>query len=366
VYPYCDPMNTVVRPLVLATFAFLMAPVCARAQEPAKKSTGVTKEERIAAITRAQVWSLTPVSAMDIRRGPESPKAFAPGELVPCEYVEKKMAGNSPKFTCRLADGDEVKVKFGKTNGEVYAEVAATRLLWALGFGADRMYPVRIECHGCPPDFKGAAQPNAKPVIVEPASIERKLPGKAIETHEDSGWAWPELKLVDEAVGGAPRSQVDALRLLASLLQHTDSKPAQQRILCVSYDKKADDDLAACKEPLLMLNDVGLTFGHANTFNRNGPGSTNFEEWSKTPVWTGTTGCVGNISKSMTGTLENPVIGEAGRAFLAGLLNQLTDAQLHDLFDVARFSMRSNHTTDEWVAAFVHKRDEVANRTCAK
>jgi hypothetical protein len=359
-------MTTVVRLLVVTMFVWLSVPASARASGPEKKPDSVTKEQRIALIKRAKVWSATPVSEMDIRRGPESPKAFAPDELVACEYVEKKLAGNSPKFTCRLPDNDEVKVKFGKTNGEVYAEVATTRLLWALGFGADRMYPVRIECHGCPPDFKGGAQPNAKTVIVEPASIERKLPGKAIETHEDSGWAWPELKLVDEAAGGAPRSEVDALRLLASLLQHTDSKPAQQRMLCVSYEKKSGEDLAACKEPLLMLNDVGLTFGHANTFNRNGPGSVNFEEWSKTPVWKDTNLCVGNISKSMTGTLEYPVIGEAGRAFLAGLLNQLTDAQLHDLFDVARFSMRSNHTTEEWVAAFKHKRDEVASRTCAQ
>ena len=38
----------------------------------------------------------------------------------------------------------------------------------------------------------------------------------------------------------------------------------------------------------------------------------------------------------MTGTLDKPVISEAGRAFLAGLLAQLSDAQLHDLFDVSR------------------------------
>ena len=350
-------------------FALTVLPVvaaipCAAAAAPAGKTAGVSKEQRLEVIRRAQVWTPTPVSSMDIQRGPESPKSFTPDELVVCDYVDKKLNGKSPKFTCRLQDNDEVKVKFGRTNGEVYAEVAATRLLWALGFGADRMYPVRVECHGCPPDFKGAPQPNAKPVIVEDATIERKLPGKAIETHEDSGWAWPELNFVDEHLGGAPRSQVDALRLLASLLQHTDSKPAQQRILCVSYEKKSDEDLAACKEPLLMLNDVGLTFGHANAFNRNGPGSTNFEEWSKTPVWRGTTGCVGDISKSMTGTLERPAISEAGRAFLAGLLNQLTDEQLHDLFDVARFSVRSGHTTDEWVTVFKRKRDEVANRTC--
>jgi hypothetical protein len=73
----------------------------------------------------------------------------------------------------------------------------------------------------------------------------------------------------------------------------------------------------------------------------------------------------------MTGTLGDPVIGEAGRKFLADLLVQLSDAQLHDLFEVARFPYRSlsateNHgrTVDEWVAAFKQKRDEIVNRTC--
>ena len=102
------------------------------------------------------------------------------------------------------------------------------------------------------------------------------MPGHAIETHEDSGWAWPELDLVSEQAGGAPRAQVDALKLLASLLQHTDSKPPQQRLLCLPTGSHSGKDRASCAEPLMMLNDVGLTFGHANSFNRNGPGSTRF------------------------------------------------------------------------------------------
>ena len=67
-----------------------------------------------------------------------------------CDYVEKKMTGHSPKFTCVIAPDDEVKLKFGRDNGEVYGEVAATRLLWALGFGADTMYPVKVLCRKCP------------------------------------------------------------------------------------------------------------------------------------------------------------------------------------------------------------------------
>jgi hypothetical protein len=100
--------------------------------------------------------------------------------------------------------------------------------------------------------------------------------------------------------------------------------------------------------------------------------SVNLEQWSKTPVWKNPAQCIGNIDKSMTGTLEHPPISENGRAFLADLLTQLTDAQLHDLFDVARFPLRSGGvkpgkpmtTTAEWVDAFKHKRDAIVKHSC--
>lgn len=313
-------------------------------------------------LRHGQVWMPTDVPSMNLRTGPAETGAFEPDALVRCEYVDKPQKGRSPKFTCLLGEHDEVKVKYGESNGEVYAEVAATRLLWALGFGADRMYPVRIECEGCPKTFRGPPRPGHPPVLIEAASIERKMPGRTIETHEDSGWGWPELEAVDEHVGGAPRAQLDALRLLAAFMQHTDSKPEQQRLMCLSTEKFDD----ACAHPFLMLNDVGLTFGHANRFNRAAPGSVNFDQWSRTPIWSDPKRCVANISRSMTGTLDHPVIGEDGRKFLSDRMAQLSDPQLHDLFEVAHFERRSGHTADEWVASFTRKRAEILNHRCPR
>jgi hypothetical protein len=91
------------------------------------------------------------------------------------------------------------------------------------------------------------------------------------------GWFWSELDQIDEAEGGAPRAQRDALTLLAVLLQHTDTKPVQQRLLCLSGGLTAD----GCEKPFMMLHDVGLTFGHANYFNRTVTGSVNFDQWCR-------------------------------------------------------------------------------------
>jgi hypothetical protein len=75
---------------------------------------------------------------------------------------------------------------------------------------------------------------------------------------------------------------------------------------------------------------------------------------------------VGNLPGSLSGTLDNPRIGEPGRKFLADLLSRLTDAQIHDLFDVSRFTRRDpSATTDDWVRVFTQKRAEIMNRTCS-
>src|SRR5436189_5389485 len=113
------------------------------------------------------------------------------------------MEGKSRKFACRSPRDGVVKVKFGGRNGEVEGEVAATRLLWALGFAADQMYPVRVVCRGCPDD-DGIATANPGERLADPATIERKLPWKEVVTGDRPGWSWAELELIDDHVGGAP------------------------------------------------------------------------------------------------------------------------------------------------------------------
>lgn len=350
------------RALVTALLAACALAGCAHGGRLSTKARAAyaTGEVRRAAIGRAQVWTATDVAAMDILAGPQGPGSFAPNAVITCDYVKKKMSGRSPKFACAIPPDDELKVKFGKHNGEVYAEVAASRLFWALGFGAEREYPVRVVCRGCPKKYD-----------TEVAEIERKMPGREIETSDGSGWAWPELSLVDPAAGGAPRAHRDALTLLAVLIQHTDSKPEQQRLICL--DKHAGKNGEPCASPFMMVHDLGQTFGHANLFNRSSVSSVNLRQWARAPVWKDADDCVASLPKSLSGSLDNPRITEEGRRFLADLLVQLTDTQLRRLFEVARFTQRwdaapdraDTATIDGWVAAFKRKRDEIVQRTCA-
>jgi hypothetical protein len=323
----------------------------------------VTKEERLALIRRAQIWKPTDVPTMDLRIGPHGVDAFQPNQLVTCEYTPRELDGSSRKFYCALPDGDVVKVRYGTENHEVQGSVLATRLLWALGFVANRVYPVRISCQGCSSDPWKDRTPHKGAQEFDPAVIERKPHGQEVwEGDRQADWGWSELYNVDANMGGALPDQLDALKLLAVFMQHTDTKSKQQRLLCASSE---DAPVGACEHPFLFLHDVGLTFGRANAFNRAGTASVNLEEWAKTPIWKDPVACIGHLSKSNTGTLGNPQISEAGRKFLADLLVQLTDRQLRDLFEVAQVAhWRGGGSVDEWVATFNQKRNEIATNHC--
>jgi hypothetical protein len=281
--------------------------------------------------------------------------------------VDEKFGGRTPKFGCRRTGERKVlKVRYGRDNGEIYAGVAATRLLWALGFGADGLYPVRVICRGCPAEMQAEGKAGEGTITFDVAAIERPFPGEDVESREaGAGWAWQELSHVDQNAGGASVSQRDALKLLAVLLQHSDNKPEQQRLVC-QEGGESRHDLAQCRTPFLLIHDLGITFGRANLFNRPEVGSGNFEAWSASKVWKNPEHCVGNLTASQTGTLDDPVISEGGRRFLSDLLAQLTDRQLHDLFSVARLSQKPTGSApvEAWVSAFKAKRQEIASNPC--
>jgi hypothetical protein len=325
----------------------------------------ISAAQRAALLRRAQLWSPVNVAAADIRSA-AGDGAFAPGTTLTCEYVDRKFGGHSPKFGCTI-DGDHVlKVRYGRDNGEVYAGVAATRLLWALGFSADALFPVHVLCRHCPAALASEGIRAGDAIQFDVAAVERTSSGTDVVARGSVfGWAWPELALIDPDAGGASAAQRDALKLLAVFLQHSDNKPDQQRLVCRTV-ARSSHELAACVDPWLAIHDLGQTFGRANTFNRSNVSSVNLDLWSTTPIWKDRAHCIGNLAPSRTGTLSYPAISEAGRRFLADLLAQLSDEQLRDLFTIARFADKPHGggSVDAWVSAFKHKREEIASASC--
>lgn len=340
---------------------------------PLPPDAGLTEKERIEMIGRASVWSPVDVKSFDFKVGSPGATAFTHNELVECDYVQKEMTGKSRKFTCKTADGKELKVKYGERNPEVYGEILATRLFAALGFAADNMYPVRVKCKGCSSDpWTLGGKPGGEEMF-NPAAVEQKLPGQALEIAEGSGWKWAELDIIGP---NAPKDEAlhrEALKLLGAFVQHADSKPDNQRILCPEGQQVGK---TGCNAPILMVQDLGLTFGQAALFNK-AKNSVSFADWSRVPVWKDEDKCIAAIKGPLVGgDLKNPRISEAGRAFLGNLLAQISNDQLRDLFEAVRIEQRTSDpsadpgkdkppvSVDAWIKLFRLKRAQITEHFC--
>ena len=282
-------------------------------------------------------------------------------EPLSCRFLADLPSGTSPKFDCVLPDGTVVKVKYGR-NPEVAAEVAATRLVSALGYAADRMsIAPRVRCFGCPRypflamqllqlmglferfPMKGTDGGYSD---FEWAAIERRFDAPTIELPDRKGWAWWELSSIDP-VRGATRAELDALRLLAVFLAHWDNKADNQRMVCLEPAGTPDQ---ACDRPLLMIQDLGATFG---------PPKANLARWQSMNVWSDRKTCAVSMKPLPYGggTFPDIQITEAGRLDLLERMSALTDEQVRGLFRSARFPEHYSATDDEkdveaWTSAF--------------
>jgi hypothetical protein len=398
----------------LAPVALVNAGWRGAGQEPAQ-ATGQkadkefkTESERLAAIQAATIYVPRPVSTADVMQGPaQNPKQFQlhPDDKMTCDFVTpgKEMGGNTPKFACKITkvestngqvqtltagmDEEPLKVKYGGTDNEIYAEVVSTRLMWALGFYADSWFPVHVVCNNCPGNpEEGSGTPGVQ--TFDAATVVRKYPGHKMYVTGNSaeGWSWDEF----EKSNGRPVAEKDALRLLAAFIQHSDNKPPQQRLVCDKVNVNPSS-ATTCNNSLMLVQDVGATFGGGGAFTSNDGAKMNLQNWSGKKLWktTGTPGmdeakcpvCEAILDKSLTAKngLSNPTISEEGRRMLAGLMCQLTDQQIEDLFKASRVStMPKYHNSDgsfkqgldeqtietQWVQAFKAKREDMARGRC--
>ena len=344
------------------------------AEASSKTADATTITLREDALASAHVWTppAVPIPEVNLRENPPGPGAFSSHEEVSCRFTLEEVSGTTPKFYCELPGGEVIKIKYGDSNPELSAEVAATRLLSALGFGADRMYVVkRVNCAGCPRyPFQAlrclqqvgiraaclAGGINYDRVIAfDAAVVERRLEGRKIEAPPlHVGWPWFELEKIDPARGGSSRAEVDALRLMAMLLAHWDNKAENQRLLCPAGQERAD---GGCVRPLAILQDVGATFG---------PVKAELHNWRNTRVWADAQTCTVSMKSLPWGgaTFPDRTISEAGRLFVLDLLEQLTDRQLRDLFEGSRITAfeqvsGEGRNPDAWVRAFKDKVQQI-------
>jgi hypothetical protein len=332
--------------------------------------TAVDPEQtRVEALRRARVRGAPfHAAGLDLSANPPDPAGTLSEPLVRCRYLDGPARGTTAKFDCVLPDGEVVKVKYGNTS-EIQAELAASRLLTALGFGADRMFLIpRVRCYGCVRtpfytnwilDTVGARERLARSVPedsytdFEWVSVERRFGGLPIETARGQGWSWFELDAVDPALG-ANRAERDAFRLAAMLIAHWDNKAQNQRLVCLA---PLPSRAAPCPQPFALINDLGATFG---------PNKVDLESWKAAPIWADRRACSVTMKQFpySGSTFSDTTISEAGRQLILRELSALSEAQVLSLFSGARFpaANRGNDAGNSqraWAAAFQDKVQQI-------
>ena len=317
-----------------------MMPTLASDRPPDPEDT----RARHMALARARVFVDTPAERTE-----------TPVDEIECRFLDTPVSGTTAKFDCTRSDGSRIRVKYG--SDEIHAEVAATHLLAALGFGADDVAMVRrVRCHGCPrwpmitrqaarrlhlDEFLRERINYDRHTDFEWVSVEQRGRINELKFGDQEGWSWDELSVIDPSVGGATHAEVDAFRLMAVFLNHWDNKAANQRLVCQA---------PKCDHPLAMIQDAGSTFG---------PKKVNLRAWNEIPFWADATTCTLSMKDLPYegSTFQDVSVSEEGRRLLAGRLLQLTRPQVTALFTNARFD-----DVDGWVAAFGRRVDAVARR----
>jgi hypothetical protein len=102
------------------------------------------------ALARARIFRAEPFDSSSIDFAADPNRGVIDPNFTTCRYKPGEVSGTTPKFDCELPSGEKIKVKYGWTH-EIPSETAGTRLLHALGFGADRVSRVEtVRCYGCP------------------------------------------------------------------------------------------------------------------------------------------------------------------------------------------------------------------------
>ena len=179
------------------------------------------------------------IAALDLLWGKGAAERAPKG---PFTFLREDTGGVQPKIDVRDASGREWDVKFGE---EVHAEIAANRLVWALGYVAEEMYFVpngTITGMKDPGKFKDFVTPDG---AFTRASF--RLRGDGSKRAEDR-WTFEKNPFVDTP-------ELSGLAILMTMLCNWDIRDTRNnRILIVEG------------APHYIVSDLGATFGKMGAF----------------------------------------------------------------------------------------------------
>ncbi len=250
----------------------------------------------------------------------------------PFTFLEESKSGTNPKFDAEDADGKKWRVKLGD---EARPEVAASRLLWAVGYYANDDYLLPSAAVAGIKMKRGGG--GVKNGVVSDARFARKPGGQK----KIGIWEWR-----DNPFSGT--RELNGLRVMMAVLNNWDLKDVNNSVYS---DSKTG-------EQVFLVSDVGATFGsnglafskaHAKGNVDSFKGSKFITSTTATTVSFGTPSApttvllasFGTSAKSYAMRKDLEWIGNdvpiADARWMGGMLQQLSHRQLEDAFRAAHF-----------------------------
>jgi len=245
------------------------------------------------------MWEASQISKRDLNYGPGGTEMQP--DFSKAKFLGDQAGGNNLKYRIADSSGNVWVVKMAD---ESQPEVAAVRLLWALGYPTEINYIVPKMNIGSKGNFKNV-RAEARPTDVK--RIDR--------------WAWE-----SNPFNGS--KELDGLKLMMAMFNNWDLKDENNVIL-----QKGGKDFYA-------IADLGSSFGRGATTvgGRGGRSVNNPQDYANSGFINGVkNGIVEFEFKTYNDHFLKGVKVESAR-WLVGLLQQLTDAQIQDAFRAANYS----------------------------
>ena len=298
-----------------------------------------------AADTKRVIWlSRNPVEQLDLFWGMG---ALERAPKPPFVFLSEDTSGTKPKIQVKDQAGVTWTVKLAPadpTGNEVHAEVAASRIVWALGYFADENYFVPVTRIEGIKGLKRAAS------LVDPDGT---IHTARFERMPDGAERFAEWNIEKNQFDGT--RELSGLKILMLVLGNWDLTPHNTWIHRVKTPGSPD------VEERFIVTDLGSTFGRMTGGANAAPSRWNLTEYRNARI----------VSDVAAGHLvfKNPLMGNAplkvplehARWFVA-IASKLTPEQLRQAFTAAGASAREA----EDFASEVHKRFETIKTTLEK
>lgn len=226
----------------VSIFLLLLAAMSTPVSIEAAKGHRREKQEKVKAT--AVLWKRPEhISSRDLFKGP-IPADGAP--MGPCVFVKEDLAGTNPKIDIRDAAGVKWKVKLGI---EARPEVAASRLVWAVGyFTYEYIFVPQLHVEKMPEHLHRGRR------LVEPDGSMKNVRFKKAPDGEEkiATWQWRDNPFIGSR-------ELNGLRVLMAVMNNWDLKDVNNAVL-----RGENSESGAAVKDTYVISDLGSSFGTNN------------------------------------------------------------------------------------------------------